>query len=403
MDGKKLIELKQERATLTTEIRSLMNEFEGKEMPAEKDGELKKMESRFDELNNSILKEERQLERERAIGERQEQRQEHQTDKEKEIRAAFENCLREGTNPKALAEYRALQMDNPTQAGYLVAPEKFVFDLIKDLDNTFFFRKMAKVLPPLKGAHSLGYPKRTARMSRAVRGTELAAPTQDAALAFGKREFKPAPATAEILLSRTLMRNVPEVDAIVRAEMNYAFGEMMEVEYMTGTGANGQCLGVFTASNDGIPTTRDVSTGNTATEIKFDGLFEAKYSIKDQYQKNLQWIFHRDGVKKIAKLKDADGQYIWQPSVVADQPDRLLGKPVNMTEYAPNTFTANQYVGILGDFKMGYWIVDSLAMEMQVLTELYARTNQIDYIGRLETDGMPVMEECFARVKLAAG
>jgi HK97 family phage major capsid protein len=399
MDAKKIIEMKQERATLTGEIRAKMNEFEGKEMPADQKEILDKMEARFDALNSGIIKEEKQLERERIIGEAQDKLNQNNK-KPDEIGLAFTDYLRMGT-PATFEVYNALQQDNPTQAGYLVAPQKFVSDLIKELDNSFFFRKMAKVLPPLQGAQSLGYPKRTTRMSRATRGTELQTPTPDTALAFGKREFKPAPATAEILLSRTLMRNAPEVDGIVRAEMNYAFGEMLEVEYMTGSGANGECLGVFTASADGIPTTRDVSTGNTATEIKFDGLYEAKYSIKNQYQANLQWIFHRDGVKKIAKLKDNDGQYIWQPSVVADQPDRLLGKPVNMSEYAPNTFTTGKYVGILGDFKMGYWIVDSLAMEIQVLLELYARSNQIDYIGRLETDGMPVLEECFARVKLA--
>ncbi|OPX87741.1 MAG: Phage capsid family protein [Pelotomaculum sp. PtaB.Bin104] len=397
MDGKKIIELKQERATLVTSIRALMDEFEGKEMPQDKKDELGRMEARFDTLNGSITKEEKQLERERIIGEAQD-KLERKKDKVDEVSMAFNDYLKFGSQ-STFEAYAALQQDNPTQAGYLVAPEKFVMELIKELDNTFFFRGIAKVLPPLKGAQSLGYPKRTSRMSRATRGTELQTPTPDTALAFGKREFKPAPATAEILLSRTLMRNAPEVDGIVRAEMNYAFGEMLEIEYMTGSGAGGQCLGVFIASNDGISTTRDISAGNTATEIKFDGLFEAKYAIKEQYQPRLQWIFHRDGVKQIAKLKDNDGQYIWQPSVVADQPDRLLGKPVHMSEYAPNTFITGQYVGIIGDFSY-YWIADSLAMEIQVLTELYARSNQIDYIGRLETDGMPVLEECFARVKL---
>lgn len=401
MDGKKLIELKQERATLTTGIRALMTEFEAKEMPQDKKDELAKIEARFDQINDSILKEEKQLERERIIGESLEDAETKPKESKKlhELMNAFSNHLRHG-NSATFEAYNALQQTNPTQAGYLVAPEKFVMELIKELDNTFFFRKIAKVLPPLQGAQSLGYPKRTARMSRATRGTEIQAPTADTSLAFGKREFKPAPAVAEILLSRTLMRNAPEVDGIVRAEMNYAFGEMLEVEYMTGSGANGECLGAFTASNDGISTSRDFSTGNTTTAITFDGLFEAKYGIKSQYQPRLQWIFHRDAVKQIAKIKDGDGQYIWQPSVALNQPDLLMGKIVNMSEYAPNTFTTGLYVGILGDFSY-YWIADSLAMEIQVLTELYARTNQIDYIGRLETDGMPVLEECFARVKLA--
>jgi len=57
-------------------------------------------------------------------------------------------------------------------------------------------------------------------------------------------------------------------------------------------------------------------------------------------------------------------------------------------------------VGLLGDFSF-YWIADSLQMEMQRLDELFAATNQVGFVGRLESDGMPVLEEAFVRVTLA--
>lgn len=395
MDANKIIEMKQKRATLVGDIRVLMDAYATEEMPQDKKDELGRMEARFDTLNGSIIKEEKQLERERLIGEAQAKLEPE--NKADEISMAFADHLRIGSQ-STFEAYAALQQDNPTQAGYLVAPQKFVSELIKELDNILFMRRIAKVLPPLEGAQSLGYPKRTARLGAAAWGTEIAAPTTDASLAFGKREFKPQPASAEILISKTLIQNAPNVDQIVRDEMAFMFGVLQENAFMTGSGAN-QPLGVFTASNDGISTARDISAGNTATEIKIDGLLEARYSIKEQYQRNLQWIFHRDAIKKIAKLKDSDGQYVWQASVIPDQPDRLLGKPVNMTEYAPNTFTTGLYVGILGDFS-NYWIVDSMNMQLQVLMELYARTNQVDYLARIEVDGMPVIEEAFARVKL---
>jgi len=41
-------------------------------------------------------------------------------------------------------------------------------------------------------------------------------------------------------------------------------------------------------------------------------------------------------------------------------------------------------------------------MRVQRLNELYAATNQVGFIGRLESDGMPVLEEAFARVTLSA-
>ena len=396
MDGKKIIELKQERANLATSIRAIMDEHESKEMPQEKRDEMSKMETRFDELNGIVTKEERQLERERVIGE-QHKDEKPATGKDAEIRSAFNGYLVEGT-PARMAEYRALAMDNPTQAGYLVAPEQFVGELIKELADNTFIRQKARVLPPLKGAHSLGYPTKTAGMSSFAWGTEISAPTADTSLAVGKREFKPNPGTSEILISKTLIRNMSNADAFIRSEIAEEVAKNLETAYMTGDGA-GKPLGLFTASIDGIPTTRDVSTGNTATEIKVDGLIEAKYSIKDQYQTGCEWIFNRLAIKQLAKLKNSDGQYIWQSSIVLGTPDMLLGKPVNSSEYAPSTFTTGLYVGLYGNLK-SYWIVDSLAMEIQALMELYARTNQVDYITRIETDGAPVLSAAFARVKL---
>jgi len=403
--AQRIIQEKQERANINSQIRSIMDEFEGKEMDSTKKDELRKLEDAFDKRNEAILNLERQLERERICGETNREEifsgaKRNEENKEERAYELFNSYLREGD--KAIYDqYRNLQQDNPTQGGYLVAPQKFVNELIKEIDDNLFFRRLAKVLPPLQGAQSLGYPKRISKMSRATRGTELQTPTPDSSLAFGKREFKPSPATAEILVSRTLIRNTPSVDSLIKGEMATAFNEMLEREYMVGTGHNGECLGIFTASNDGIATSRDVSTGNTTSAITLDGLKEAKYSIKEQYQKGLSWIFHRDAIKQIAKIKDNNNQYVWQESVANGEPDRLLGKPVHISEFAPNTFSAGAYVGILGDFKLGYWIVDSLGLEIQVLNELYARSNQVCYIGRLETDGMPVIEECFARVKLA--
>ena len=101
----------------------------------------------------------------------------------------------------------------------------------------------------------------------------------------------------------------------------------------------------------------------------------------------------------IRKLKDNEGRYLWQPSIVVGEPDRILDFPFIMSEYAPNTFTSGKYVGILGDFTH-YWIADSLNMEIQRLNELYSEKNQIGFIGRAETDGMPTLEEAFIRVTM---
>ena len=105
-----------------------------------------------------------------------------------------------------------------------------------------------------------------------------------------------------------MLRQAPNVESIVmqRLAQSSAFPRK---RLLTGNGAK-KPLGVFTASADGVPTSRDVLTGS-ATDFTFDGLISAKYSLKSGYQKKAKWLFHRDGVAKIAKLKDTTNQYLW--------------------------------------------------------------------------------------------
>lgn len=295
-------------------------------------------------------------------------------------------------------ESRALQQDLQASGGYLVPPMQFVRDMIKAVDNMVFIRQWA-TKNDVTSAESLGVASLDNDPADPSWVAELNFGSEDSTMSFGRRELHPHPLAKYIKVSKKLVRTVPSVETLVRDRLAYKFAVTEESAFMTGSGAN-QPLGVFTASANGISTARDVSTGNETTSIKFDGLYEAKYTLKQQYWPRARWVFHRDAVKQIAKLKDGEGRYIWSESQRIGEPDRLLGLPVYMSEYAPNTFTTGLYVGILGDFSY-YWIADALTMEIEVLRELYAATNQVAIVARKETDGMPVLAEAFVRVTLA--
>lgn len=316
-----------------------------------------------------------------------------------EYRTAFKKFIKSGSVALTAAEHRALQADSDTLAGYVVTPQQFVVKLIQSVDDAVFIRKLATTFK-LNKSESIGVPSLDTDVSDADWTSELATGSEDSSVAFGKRELRPYPVAKRIKISNKLINSGAfDVEAFIRSRLAYKFGVTQEKAFLTGNGSQ-QPLGVMTASTNGIPTSRDVSTGNTATSIQTDGLIEAKFSVKGQYWPRLTWAFHRDAVKQIRKLKDANGQYIWQPGISQSIPDRILEVPYFMSEYMPNTFTTGLYVGIIGDFSF-YWIADALDMALQRLVELYAETNQIGYIGRLETDGMPVLGEAFARVKLA--
>lgn len=315
-----------------------------------------------------------------------------------EYRAAYNNYLVHGFGDMPSDERRALQADVDTSGGYLQAPVTMVAELLKFVDNAVFIRQKASVFQA-NGAKSLGVVSLDTDPDDFDWTTELGTGNEDSAMAFGKRELSPHPLAKRIKISNTLLRvaTMP-AESIVTQRLGYKAAVTQEKGFMTGTGVQ-QPLGVFTASSYGISTGRDVSTDNTTTSITADGLINAKFNLKAQYQATAEWIFHRDAVKQIRKLKDGNGQYIWAPGLNG-MPNTILDRPYTMSEYAPNTFTTGLYVGLIGDFRF-YWIADNLSLTIQRLVELYAATNQTGFIGRVETDGMPVLEEAFSRVKLA--
>lgn len=315
-----------------------------------------------------------------------------------EYRKAYLGFLRNGFQDPMLEVRDGLLTDSGVAGGYLLAPLQMVRGVIKAIDDLLFMRQLATVLT-LDSAESLGAPSLDADPADPDWTSEIGTVSVDSTMAFGRRELKPNLLTKMLKISYRMLNRLPNVESFITNSLGYKFGVAMEKGYMVGTGAQ-QPLGVFTASNDGISTARDVSTGNGTTYITFDGLQEAKYSVKAGYRRNANWLFHRDAVKQLAKIKNGEGQYMWQPAMTQGAPDMLLASPTRESEYAPNTFTTGLYVGLYGDFSY-YWIADSLGLSIQRLVELYSATNQIGLKGMLETDGMPVLAEAFARVKLA--
>lgn len=401
----KITQLRERRAKAFSDAREIVTkaETENRDLLAEESERFDKFMAEGEELRTQIDRLESLELREAELRERPEPLRvvggSPVEDRAAELRnTAFRGFLRGGVSSITPDERRALQADLDTSGGYLVAPQQFVTTLIQAVKNATFFRGLATVYS-VPNADSLGAPALDTDVADPTWVSELSTGSADTALAFGKRELRPHPMAQRILVSRTLLRKAAEPEMIVRDRLAYKGAVVQENAFLNGTGAN-QPLGVFTASTAGISTARDVSTGNATTSIKFDGLLEAKYTLKGNYWGGARWIFHRDAMKQIAKLKDGDGQYIWRPNVVAGEPDSVLGIPALMSEYAPSTFTAGLYVGILGDFS-NYWIADAMDMQIQRLDELYAATNQVGFITRAETDGMPVLEEAFVRVKLA--
>ena len=410
----KLKELMEKRAQAITDARALLDraEKESRDLIDEESRQYDALIEAAGTLKDHIEQERQQRELEREIatadGDTPENRGNEDGAGETRDRAAlaydgFRGYLRNGPegasrDPDATQEFRNLSTGVDTQGGYLVVPQRFVDDLIKEIDDLVFVRQWATI-QLVEGADSLGAPSLDSDPEDAEWTGELSTGSDDDEMKFGKRELHPHPLAKRIKISNQLLRrsNRP-AETLVRERLAYKLSITMEKAYLLGHGAN-QPLGVFTASDDGISTARDISTDNSATAITFDGLQNAKFALKAGYRRHARWLFHRDAVKQVSKIKDGESRYIWQESHREGEPDRLLGIPYFESEFVPNTFTTGQYVGILGDFTY-YWIADDRQEQIQRLVELYAESNQIGFILRAAGDAMPVLETAFARVKL---
>ena len=393
----KINEMKARKAQIVTESRALLDkvEAEKREFSAEERTSYDKMFADIGVINTKIKDEERLLLAEAEIRgfEKAESGKVETTPEERKV-TAFRRFLITGES----AEYRALANDSDVTGGYLHASEQFVARLIKGLDNSVFVRNYANVMA-VTSSDSLGVPSLDTDLTDPTWTTEIATPSEDTTMAFGRRELKPAQLSKSIKVSmKLLLTSALPIEGIIADRLAYKFAVAQENGFLNGSG-DGQPLGIFTASANGINTGQDEATGNTAAAVSADGLINAKFKLAAQYRKGARWVFHRDLIKMISKLKDGEGQYLWSPGLVAGEPDRLLGLPVDESEYAPSTITSAAYVGALANWQY-YWIAELQGLNIQRLNERFADTSQIGFYGRYYGDGAPVLESAFVRVKL---
>lgn len=114
-------------------------------------------------------------------------------------------------------------------------------------------------------------------------------------------------------------------------------------------------------------------------------------SLKAPYRRNAVWVLNDSTIKAIRKLKDNQGQYLWQPSLTAGAPDLLLGKPVRTSAYMP-AIAADAKTIAFGDFSY-YWIADRQGRSFKRLNELYAATGQVGFLASQRVDGKLILPE----------
>lgn len=279
----------------------------------------------------------------------------------------------------------------PDVDGGFLVPEEFEHQIVTALDEENVIRKLAKVITthndrkiPIATGHSV-----------AQWTAENAAYTESNPT-FGQKQIDAFKLTDLVRVSTELLQDSAfDLESYIAKEFARAFGIAEEQAFCVGTGTN-QPTGIFTANGGTVGV-----TAASATAITVDEIIALVYALKSPYRRNAKFLMNDATVSILRKLKDSNGAYLWQPSVQAGQPDRLLGYEIYTSPYAP-TVAAGALAIAFGDFD-NYWIGDRAGKTVQRLNELYATNGQIGYVATERVDGKVILPEGIQLLKMKAG
>ena len=303
-------------------------------------------------------------------------------------KAAFWKAMK---SKNAFEVHNALQVGTDSEGGYLV-PDEFERTLIEALEEENIFRQLATIITTSSGDRKI--PVVATKGSASWVDEEGAIPEADDA--FGQVSIGAYKLATIIKVSEELINDsVFNLEQYIAKEFGRRIGVKEEEAFFVGDGT-GKPTGIFNATGGaGV----GVTTAS-ASAITIDEIMDLFYSLKSPYRKNAVFVTNDATVKSIRKLKDGNGQYLWQPSVTAGQPDTILNRPLKTSVYVPGIAAAAKTIAF-GDFSY-YWVADRQGRSFQRLNELYAATGQVGFKATQRVDGKLILAEAVKVLQMKA-
>lgn len=273
-----------------------------------------------------------------------------------------------------------LQEGVDADGGYLV-PEEYDNRLIDVLDEENIMRKLCHKITT-SGEHKIN-----------IAATKPAAAwiEEGGALKFGEATFDQVLLDAHKLhvaikvTEELLYDNAFGLENYIITQFGKALANAEEDAFLNGSGV-GQPLGIFAESGGG-QLAKSVATPTG------DDVINLIYALKRPYRKNAAFIMNDEMVAMIRTFKDNNGAYMWQPSVQAGEPDKLLGYPLYTSPFSPTNMMA------FGDYSY-YNIGDRGTRSFKQLTELFAGNGMIGFVAKERVDGKLILPEAVQILKV---
>ena len=386
-------ELIEKRAKVWETAKNFVDTHEDKNgnLSAEDKETYSRMEAEIEELTNSIERQQRAERREQELSKpvnspitgkpyKDEPQGEVKTGRASdEYKKAMLTALR--SNFRQVSN--VLQEGVDADGGYLV-PEEYDHRLIDVLTEENIMRGIATKITT-SGEHKIN-----------IAATKPAAAwiEEGGALSFGDATFDQKILDAHKLhvaikiTEELLYDNAFGLENYIITEFGKALANAEEDAFLNGNGV-GKPTGIFDKTKGGE------SIGTLTAALKSDDVLDLIYKLKRPYRKNASFIMNDATLAQIRKLKDNNGQYLWQPSYQVGEPDKILGYNIRTSAFAPTDAIA------FGDYKY-YNIGDRGSRSFKQLNELFAGNGMIGYVAKERVDGLLILPEAVKILGLKA-
>lgn len=289
-------------------------------------------------------------------------------------RTAYKNAMVDALRTNFRKVSDVLQEGVDADGGYLV-PVEYDNRLIQVLEEENIMRALATKITT-SGEHKINIAATTPAALWVEEG---------GALTFGDATFDQKFVDSHKLhvaikvTEELLYDSAFDLEKYILTQFGKALANAEEDAFLNGDG-KGKPYGVFDATTGGT------KAGNLAADIKADDIFDLIYKLKRPYRKGASFIMNDKTIAQIRKLKDNNGQYLWQPSLVAGEPDQIAGYKVRTSAYAPENAIS------FGDYSY-YNIADRGARSFKTLNELFAGNGMVGFVAKERVDGLLLLPE----------
>lgn len=305
---------------------------------------------------------------------------------------SFGVYLRRGDAGLGDVERKALTVATDASAGFL-APTTFGDEILKKLREFSPIRQYAKVITI--GGKDIKYPRRLTSTA-AVWVDEIDDRTESS-MTFEQVTLTPHELATYVEVSRQLLEdNAYNLEGELASDLGESFAIAEGSAFVSGNGT-GKPKGILAASG-----VAEVVSGNASTlgSAPADLLIDMFSKLQTAHAQNGVWAMNRTTLAAIRKIKDGNGNYIWQPGLQAGQPSTLLGRPVAEMTDMPS-IAANAFPIVFGDFS-GYRIVDRVDMSILVDPYTGAKNGITTFHARKRVGGDVTHADRFVKLKIAA-